>query len=434
MGASTVAPVTVPAGAVRERFGGARRSDRELPPPAGGTGPESAADRVLCGFGLVIGLAGTIAGLLELPEIIVQHRQVPPVWTLVTVLIAFGLQPVLAAVSLTARARLIRPVAGAAALGYLTAMVLVLAYFPEVEVAPGPIWAYRLVAIGMLAAALAWPLPFAVVYLVVAGAFPGTVAYFLLDGTSWFEVLVSYARQIGVCLLLLWCVAHARRAGVRVDRETARASEQAATVAGTAARERERARFAALIHDAVLSTLLDASRDCGTSPVLREQAQRTLDQLDETRIAESDPDALDADSAIGLLRSAVQECDRGVEFTARRGDNGATLRMPVDAAGTLAAALAEATRNSLRHAAVPGRSIRRTVTATVGAGGLQVVVRDDGAGFDRAAVPADRLGISVSILGRMRQLPGGAGFVESQPGQGTTVTLVWGSPGGGDDG
>ncbi|GGK95564.1 sensor histidine kinase [Nocardia jinanensis] len=427
------ASVVAPARAARQRPDSARWSRRALLHRDRDTGPESAADRVLRGFGLVIGLVGTIAGLLELPEIIVQHREVALFWTLVTVSTAFGLLPVLAVVSLIDRPQLIRPVAGAAALGYLTAMVLVLAYFPQVEAAPGPIWVYRLVAIGMLAAALAWRLLFAGVYLVVAAAFPGIVAYLMLDGTSWMNVLVSFARQIGLCMLLLWCVAYARRAGVRVDRETVRASEQAAAVAGTAARERERARFAALIHDAVLSTLLDASRDSGTSPVLREQAQRTLDQLDETRFAESDMDTLDADSAVGFLRAAVHEVNRSVEFTARQGDNGAALRMPVEAAGTLAAALAEATRNSLRHAAVPGRTVQRTVTVTIGAGGLQVVVRDDGEGFDRGAVPADRLGVSVSILGRMRQLPGGAAFVESGPGKGTTVTLVWGSAGGGDD-
>ncbi|WP_348536948.1 ATP-binding protein, partial [Nocardia carnea] len=97
-----------------------------------------------------------------------------------------------------------------------------------------------------------------------------------------------------------------------------------------------------------------------------------------------------------------------------------------------AAALAEAVRNSLRHAGVPARRVRREVTVTVGAGGLLVVLRDDGKGFDRAAVPPDRLGIAASILGRMRQLPGGAGFVESAPGHGTTVTLMWGSAGGAD--
>lgn len=397
------------------------------------SGPEPAVDRVARRLSLVIGIGGTIAAVFELPELIVWHRAVPLIWTVLTASVAFGMLPVLAVVSVVAGPRLIRSVAGAAALGYLTAMALATVYYYELVREPGAIWAHRLVAVGVLAAALAWRPVFAGGYLVVASAIPGIALFVMFDDTSVLDMLDRIARHAGLCLLVLWCVVHARAAGARVDRESAVASERAAKIAGTAARERERARFAALIHDAVLSTLLDASRTGATSPALRAQAARTLDRLDATRISDTGPDHLDAGAAIGFLRSAVREVNPGIEFRAHRGGNGGDLRLPVATAGTLAAALAEAIRNSLRHAGVPGRPVRRAVTVTVGAGGLRVVMRDDGVGFDRTAVPADRLGISVSVLGRMRQLPGGAGFVESEPGEGTTVTLMWGSSGGGAD-
>ncbi|MFI2232167.1 sensor histidine kinase [Nocardia testacea] len=401
--------------------------------PGRGAEQEPAAYRVLRALGLVIGLAGTLAALFELPEIVLQHRGVPLPWSLLTVSIAFGMLPVLVGVSLCAGPRSIRPVAGAAALGYLAAMVLLLAHLPSIAAAPGPVWAYRLMAVGVLAAALAWHPLLAGGYLVLAVALPGASLFFLLGATSLPQALDAFARDATLCLLMLWCVVYARRAGARVDRETVRSSELAAAVAGTAARERERARFAALIHDAVLSTLLEASRAAGPAPVLRDQAQRALDRLDETRIAESQPEILDADSVAGFLRSAVNGVSRSVECTVRRRDSGAILRMPWHAAGTVAAALVEAVRNSLRHAAVPGRPVRHTVTVTVDADRLRVVVRDDGAGFDPHAVPPDRLGVAVSILGRMRQLPGGAGFVDSVPGAGTAVTLLWDSRGGDGD-
>lgn len=398
-------------------------------------GPELGADRVVRRFGLVIGLVGTIAAVLELPEIIVQHRSVPLIWTMITYTVAFGMLPVLAVVSLIARARLVRAVAGAAALGYLAGMALVMPYYYEIAEAPGLIWAHRLVMIGVLAAAVAWRPWVAVVYLVVTAATPGAALYVMFDDTTVPAVVENFTRNAGLCLLFLWCVVHARAAGARVDRESLIAGDRAAAVAGTAARERERARFAVLIHDAVLSTLLDASRSGsgGTSVVVREQARRTLDQLDATRFSDADTGLLDATSAVGFLRAAVHEVNAGVEFTVHRGGNENELRMPLSAAGPLAGALAEAVRNSLRHAGVPGRRVRREVTATVGAGGLLVVFQDDGAGFDRSSVPTDRLGISASILGRMRQLPGGAGFVESAPGQGTLVTLMWGNAGSVDD-
>ncbi|MGI5217324.1 sensor histidine kinase [Nocardia sp. CA-290969] len=395
-------------------------------------GPEPAADRVVRRFGLVIGLVGSLAAVLELPEIIMQQRPVPPVWTLITVCVAFVMLPVLAVVSLLAGPRLVRTVAGAAAVGYLAGMALVMPYYYEVAEAPGLIWAHRLVMIGVLAAAVAWrPWP-AGAYLVLTSAIPSVALLVMYDHIAVWYAVENFVRLAGQCLVFLWCVVHAQAAGARLDRESVIAGERAAAVAGTAARERERARFAVLIHDAVLSTLLDASRTRGTSPVLREQARRTLDQLDATRISGTDTELLDANSAIGFLRAAVHEVNSGIEFTVHRGGNDSELRMPQAAAASVAAALAEAVRNSLRHAGVPGRRVRREVTVTVGAGGLLVVLRDDGKGFDRGAVPADRLGIAASILGRMRALPGGAGFVESAPGHGTTVTLMWGS-GAGDE-
>ena len=256
---------------------------------------------------------------------------------------------------------------------------------------------------------------------------------FLIERFTAVSALNGLGRALGLSALFLWGVTCARRAGERVDRESARAGRRAAVAAGSVARDHERARFAALIHDAVLSTLLDASRgpEAGAPPndVVLRQAQSTLDQFDQIGVDRPGPDVLDAGSAVVFLRSAVHEINPGVRFATRTWPGFDDLRMPVGVAGTLAAALGEAVRNSLRHATIAGRPVHRTVTCTISAGSIRLVFVDDGAGFDVRQVQADRLGISVSILGRMRQLAGGAGFVESQPGEGTTVTLVWGGNG-----
>ena len=49
-------------------------------------------------------------------------------------------------------------------------------------------------------------------------------------------------------------------------------------------------------------------------------------------------------------------------------------------------------------------------------------MRDRGAGFDPAAVPADRKGVAESIEGRMERAGGRATIVTS-PGEGTEVEL-----------
>ncbi|MEU2251995.1 ATP-binding protein [Nocardia xishanensis] len=395
----------------------------------GNNADEPASDRILRRLGSTFAIAGMIAAVVELPEIADQSRFAPLGWTVLAFALAFGWSPVLAIASVGMSRRVIQAVAGTAAISYLVAMALIPFAYRQPVTDATSVWLYRVFALGVLAAALAWRRPIAVCYLVFGGAVAAVANMDVVPhGTNW-SLLSDFARSVGLCALFLWCAVYARAAAARVDRESAIASSRAAAVAGAAARDRERARFAALIHDAVLSTLLDASRTGTDSPVLRKQAERTLAQLDELRGGGTEPDRLNAQAAVGFLRAAVHEVNQGIVFGARRWSGVDDLRLPVDAAGTIAAALAEAVRNSLRHATVPGRAVQRAVTVTVSAGGIRVVFRDDGAGFDPAKVPVDRLGISVSILGRMRRLPGGAAFVESQPGEGTSVTLVWGSDG-----
>ncbi|MBF6202258.1 ATP-binding protein, partial [Nocardia cyriacigeorgica] len=123
------------------------------------------------------------------------------------------------------------------------------------------------------------------------------------------------------------------------------------------------------IHDAVLSTLLEASRAGESSAVLRSQAARTLDQLDQARSA-PELDHLDAAAAVEFLRAAVREVDPDVPVQDFR--RGADLCLPLEAAQVLGAALSEAVLNCVRHADVAGRRVRREVSITVATGGIRV--------------------------------------------------------------
>ncbi|QLY29669.1 sensor histidine kinase [Nocardia huaxiensis] len=392
--------------------------------------PATAAyDRIMRRLGISIGIAGMIVGGVELPEIAQQGRLAPGWWTIAAMVFTFGWYPILAVVSAVAGSRAIRFVSGCGALSHL----LVLASIPFVleahTVDSSTVWPYRVTALAVTAAVLAWPTRLTVAYLLVSASSAALATVYTVADITPTLVVENFLRSAGLAALFVWCGTAATGAAARVDRESAIASRRAAAQAAAQARDRERARFAALIHDAVLSTLLEASRAGTSSDVLRRQAERTLEQLEEVRGDVSDPDLLDARSAVLFLRSAVQEVNPGIRFATRTWPGYDDLRMPVHSASTIAAALTEAVRNSLRHASLPGREVRRTVTATVSAGSIRIVFTDDGAGFDLAAVSADRLGISMSILGRMRQLAGGSAFVESQPGEGTTVTLVWGGDG-----
>ncbi|MFD3745042.1 sensor histidine kinase [Nocardia sp. NPDC058633] len=384
----------------------------------------AATEQILRRLGLVIGTGATIVMALELPAVLVQPVS-RSVWPELHLMAAYLMFAALAIVSARGSDHAIRRTAAAAAVCYLAATLATPLVYSVVHIGSFASWPYRGLAVGVMAAGLAWPRRAAAGFGAVLAVATSVANALVVPDSSMWALFGDITRALGVAALFLWCVVYARAAAERVDREAVRQRSRAAAVAATSAKEREGARFAALIHDAVLSTLLEASRARQSSSVLRNQAARTLEQLEQSRIV-PEVDHLDAAATIEFLREAVHEVESEIEVqvSSRRA---ADLCLPMEAAQVLGAALAEAVRNSLRHADVAGRAVRRGVSITIATGGIRVVLSDDGAGFDPARVSADRMGIAGSILGRMRALAGGAAFVESAPGAGTVVTLVWGS-------
>ena len=78
----------------------------------------------------------------------------------------------------------------------------------------------------------------------------------------------------------------------------------------------------------------------------------------------------------------------------------------------------EAMANAAKHSGVDEVSVFVDATPER----VALYVRDRGAGFDPAAVPADRRGIAHSIRGRMERV-GGTAQIVSSPGEGTEVEL-----------
>ncbi len=176
-------------------------------------------------------------------------------------------------------------------------------------------------------------------------------------------------------------------------------------------REAERAESAARLHDTVLQhlTAVDHAGELGQA---RRHAGRARNELRQFLRADA--------PATGSFRSALEEAVTaaadGVEVSvgmvgAR--DLGDRQRLLVEAA-------AEAVRNAARHASPP----IRVFGEVTGTGGVTVWVADRGDGFDPDEIPADRLGVRESIVGRL-QRAGGTAEVTTGPG-GTEA----GAPGG----
>ncbi len=177
-------------------------------------------------------------------------------------------------------------------------------------------------------------------------------------------------------------------------------------------RSQERAEVAAHLHDSVLQTL-----------TLIQKAAASPTEV--TRLARSQERELrswlyDAKAREGTLSRALDDVAAQVE---------ADQQVPVEVVtvgdldldervGALVAATREAVLNAARHSGAPLVDVYCEVEPEA----VTVFIRDRGCGFDPAAVPGDRHGLSGSVIGRMARHQGSAS-IRSTPGEGTEIHL-----------
>ena len=181
-------------------------------------------------------------------------------------------------------------------------------------------------------------------------------------------------------------------------------------------REEQRSEMAAHLHDSVLQTLALIQNRAGASS---EAARLARAQERELRAWLYDGDApADSDLPTDLRDYAgALELDYPVHI-----DVVSAGLSTERASGELAAAAREAMLNAARHA---GGEVSVYIEGSTS--GVDVFIRDRGAGFDLDEVPGDRLGVRHSIIGRRRRA-GGSGTVRSDE-NGTEVHLrIAGTP------
>jgi signal transduction histidine kinase/phage shock protein PspC (stress-responsive transcriptional regulator) len=187
------------------------------------------------------------------------------------------------------------------------------------------------------------------------------------------------------------------------------ASERASRV-----RSQERAEMAAHLHDSVLQTLALVQRRADDPAEVATLARRQEREL-RAWLAGRAPGAVSTRLAAALdaVADEVEQAHRVPVEVVAVGD------AELDGAGE---ALVAAAREAMVNAAKFGNGSAVSVFAEVRDDELQVFVRDRGAGFDPAAVPADRRGVRESIVGRM-QRHGGRAAIHPSP-AGTEVELA----------
>ncbi|MET8995513.1 ATP-binding protein [Amycolatopsis sp. Hca4] len=189
-------------------------------------------------------------------------------------------------------------------------------------------------------------------------------------------------------------------------------------------REAERRRTRRIMHDSVLQTLealaISAPGDDAEAVTrlaeLRSVAKAEAAEL-RRRITEPVPTGPTRGFAVELADVATELARDGLRTQLVAADFADDHKVSQDRRTALCEAVREALRNTVKHSGTKQVVLRVEERD----GGIAVVARDQGQGFDVRDRPPG-FGISQSIVARLAEV-GGHGTVDSQPGRGTRVTM-----------
>ncbi|NKY92601.1 sensor histidine kinase [Gordonia sputi] len=356
---------------------------------------------------------------------VAQARSISAWWWTPTALICAALPGVLVGVHCLISANPVR-LRRWAALGALGVLVAEFLWWPAWNGTPlddaTVYWLGPFVVLGTICAMIAWkPAPAALYLIVCAVTFKvtGNVA----QGVSSPATMITDAACSAAFAIVPFALGVSGLSiAATLDRNSAAEIALAEQTAATRARLAQRALARAITHDEIMSTLLEASRD-PESPELPSRATATLVALDDALRETTSGLNPEPAGVVGRLSEAAQRNDPGMTVSSDvRASAGSTY--PQSAVDALVGATAEAARNCFRH--VPPECTR-FCRILVEDHGIEVTIGDDGPGFDRSAVPRERLGLAMSVEERLRRV-GGEATVDSVPGRGTTLALGWRRP------
>ena len=243
------------------------------------------------------------------------------------------------------------------------------------------------------------------------------IAVFLLNqgnlGQARFALLAAAATLVGVAVLtvpwwlrLMRALGEERRARIRTE---------------------ERAEIAAHLHDSVLQTLALIQQQSDSAREVRRLARGQERELRAWLYGAQGYGGV-AQARTNGAGAAVPAFAAALHAAAGEVEDTYAVSMQVVVVGDCALeeplpSLVKSSREAMVNAAKHAGVSEVSVYAEVEPGQVHVFVRDRGAGFDPAAVAADRHGLADSIHGRMER-HGGTVSLRTAPGEGTEVQLA----------
>lgn len=360
---------------------------------------------------------------ISLPDVIAQIPLHNPTWD---VIFMAGIPVAILWTALTPRpGRMLRVSAGTAAMLLLCSFLLwhvgLVGDGAKVESRP---WSSGISGIGIALAAVAAPARVSAVYgalfCVLIAAIPLTTAGSV---RSWGDSMQDALLAAVLGVVIIAPITALRRAATATDRAAAEAKVQFEAAAKAQAIRIERNRVDRLTHDTVLATLIVASQT-DSAEMIEANQQSAREALRQIHAVDEDDDGTELVSSqelVNRLRAAT--APYRPSFTTRSSAL-PQLQIPLRAVRALVQATTEAARNNARYS--PNSPCEITAQAEIDSScaRIRIEIRDEGPGFDIAAVSPERLGLRISIVQRMAQ-EGGHAAIISSPGKGALIRLNW---------
>jgi len=372
----------------------------------------------------LVAVFGVVFGVQTLPVIADQVSAADPVWavTMVTALYA-GM------VVLFVAAMLQRWVTQANLLLSLLFLIALVSWpfaIDDVQnLGEDRYWLYYLISIATSAAAIGFSTPAATVYLFVVSFGYGAVRLTAPGGSATvLQALLEsvYALLVGGAILLF--VVLLRQAAVSVDAAQAAALDRYTLAVHAHATENERVQVDSIVHDSVLTTLLSAARAYTpeSKALASRMAANAIGHLREAALVSPDDGSTVRLSSV-QRRISEAAASMSAPFEMRiRGVSAQSI--PLQAAESVYSAAVQAMVNSLQHAGQDAGLTRWLTIRGMQPSGIEVEVGDTGVGFSFVDLPAERMGLRVSIVERVTNA-GGAVEIDSAINEGTVISIRW---------
>jgi signal transduction histidine kinase len=375
----------------------------------------------------LVAVFGIVFGAQTAPVLFAQIESSQPVWAW-TAAPALYLSIILSFIAALTQ-RWVVTTSVIVSVVYLLALVT----WPIAVIEPGQFdqgryWLYFLMTVATASAAIGFTTPVATVYLFAVPTIYGVIRLTPDGGgTTIVEAILEtvYSILIGGAVVLIATLL--RQAAASVDSAQSAALDRYSLAVHAHATEIERVQVDSIVHDSVLTTLLSAARAYSPEAkrIASTMAANAIGHLREAAlVSPDDGGTVRLASVLRRISEAASSMSAPFELRTREVSG---QSMPLQAAEAVYSAAVQAMVNSLQHAGQDPHVSRWLTIRGAGPGGIEVEVGDTGMGFSFIDLPAERMGLRVSIVERVTNA-GGSVDIDSAIDEGTVISIRWPRP------